>query len=590
MSERFTNPTEFFDTEPEQIPEKPQNNVEVSTLSEPIKFDPEKKEIIILASEGKEEQRHPFQEVLYRLRDEGVPSSTGEWLDLQTLLDAGEVQSLDELYVVGRAVLVKDVTDFPKFDSVFGEMFYGIEPPDPDEEEEDDYYDDEYYDEEDEYSESGENEEEVEDDDDAELKETEDESEKITDEDVENREEKDVKQNEGIEQKEKENIEEVAEATSLTSEDVHGGKEATKDIEDSPNPADDGKDKDNKGAKKGVEGTEGEGQEGEGGENKSQKAELGEGGDKRSGMGSESKEDLEETEEQGKGKKKEGSGGKGKRKKKSKIKRSQTGGKGGYGSAKERILERKYDELGEDRSLGYEHFGRALSKLRGIIQETTSTRTRTLDAKATVRSISEHGGAPELLWKEEVEEKPNVVLMFDVGGSTDEFRPILEQLFTAAKDELQGLEIYYFHNAIYGEVWPQKDGNYGKHFTPLTEVLSKDPSTKLIIIGDAWMGEDDMMNGGLYNTYNEMNEEDYHYEGRELEQHTPNKYHDKSGYDNFAALVDTFPSTVWVNPIPERHQDDWDESGTISDVKQLLPMHDLTLQGLEEAVKKLMED
>ena len=61
MSERFTNPTEFFDTEPEQIPEKPQNNVEVSTLSEPIKFDPEKKEIIILASEGKEEQRHPFQ-------------------------------------------------------------------------------------------------------------------------------------------------------------------------------------------------------------------------------------------------------------------------------------------------------------------------------------------------------------------------------------------------------------------------------------------------------------------------------------------------------------------------------------------------
>lgn len=41
-------------------------------------------------------------------------------------------------------------------------------------------------------------------------------------------------------QKEKEGVEEVVEATTKTSEDVHGGDEATKDIEDSPNPADNG--------------------------------------------------------------------------------------------------------------------------------------------------------------------------------------------------------------------------------------------------------------------------------------------------------------------------------------------------------------
>ncbi len=41
-------------------------------------------------------------------------------------------------------------------------------------------------------------------------------------------------------QKDPEGIDEVVEATSLTSEDVHGGDEATGDIEDSPNHKDDG--------------------------------------------------------------------------------------------------------------------------------------------------------------------------------------------------------------------------------------------------------------------------------------------------------------------------------------------------------------
>jgi hypothetical protein len=60
-------------------------------------------------------------------------------------------------------------------------------------------------------------------------------------------------------QKESEGVEEVAEATSKTSEDVHGGDEATKDIEDSPNAANDGQNLDNKGAETGEGGDEGEG-------------------------------------------------------------------------------------------------------------------------------------------------------------------------------------------------------------------------------------------------------------------------------------------------------------------------------------------
>lgn len=66
------------------------------------------------------------------------------------------------------------------------------------------------------------------------------------------------------EQKESEGVEEVAEATSKTSEDVHGGDEATKDIADSPNAADDGQNPDNQGAEAGESGESGKGSDGQG--------------------------------------------------------------------------------------------------------------------------------------------------------------------------------------------------------------------------------------------------------------------------------------------------------------------------------------
>lgn len=528
-----------------------------------LRFDAERREIITYFEEGGEvaEKRHPFQEFMYGLRDEGVRVSTGEWLDLQTLLAAGEVESLDELYIVSRAVLVKDAIHFPQFDTVFGRLFYGIEPP-KDDKEEDDY---------DNYDEHGDanNEEEKPGDDEAEKRENENQDGKakeVKDKEKKEPESKEVKKSE---QKEKEDVDEVAEATSKTSEDVHGGDEATKDIKDSPNAADNGENPDNKGAEVGVAGSEGGG-EGEGGKNKSKMGTKGEGGKNKSGMGGkgggtggEGTEDAKEKENEGEkendAKSHRGGkgGGKGKRKEKTAGGGVITGGKGGYPSAREAVQERKFDYLKDDRTLGYEQFGRALSKLKTIIQETTSTRTRQLDPYGTVKSIAQHGGSPELLWKDEIEEKPNVVIMFDVGGSTDEFRPIMEKLFSASRDFLEGVEIYYFHNAIYGEVWPQKDGNWGEHFMPISEILKKDSNTKVILIGDAWMAD--------------------------------NEYYDTPAEDSFGEIKDRFDSVVWINPIPEKEQNDMDNSGTIEAIRRVFPMYDLSLSGIEKAVRELME-
>ncbi len=87
------------------------------------------------------------------------------------------------------------------------------------------------------------------------------------------------------EQKESEDVDEVAEATSMTSEDVHGGNEATKDIVDSSNAADDGQNPENHGAEAGVDGDEGSG-DGQGDQSPSEHDSLSEGSADRPSRGS----------------------------------------------------------------------------------------------------------------------------------------------------------------------------------------------------------------------------------------------------------------------------------------------------------------
>lgn len=518
MGEKFHSPFERQEgfTTPERP--KPEESPSEEPKARDFLYNPEKQEILLFSrtKNGEtRETRHPFQEFLYALREEEIKASTSEWIDLQRALAEGEVQSIDDLYIISRAVLVKDVTGYPKFDTVFARMFYGVEPSVEKAEEEQDEYENE-------------------------PEETEEEQ-----------------------QEEREEAEEENESQEIVepgfTEEHHGGEDVHKAIEDSQSSGNEGR---GEPQQKSEDPGEGQKKEKEG---KGQKLEQGEGGgkEKKEGEGG-GKE--KETGEGGEGKEEKETGG-GKRKEKKKKQGIIKEDKGGY-SARERVVERRYDQYDKDQILNYEQFGRVLSKLTAIIQEASEVPTRKLDAHATVKSIAEHAGIPELVWREKTEKKPKVILMFDVVGSTDAFRPIMEKLFAAAKDYLDDVEVYYFHNAIYGDVWPQKDGNYGTHFIPIQELLKKERDSRVIIVGDAWMAENE-----LFDDYTDEN-------GR----------HFPSGIDSFEQLRRNFDHAVWINPIRESDHDEWDNSGTIAEIKKVFSMHDMTLRGLENAVRELMED
>jgi uncharacterized protein with von Willebrand factor type A (vWA) domain len=70
-----------------------------------------------------------FVELFYGLRQYGVPVSLKEYLTLAEAVSRGLVQDLDQLYAVGRALLVKSENLFDTYDQVFLHLYKGAQPP-----------------------------------------------------------------------------------------------------------------------------------------------------------------------------------------------------------------------------------------------------------------------------------------------------------------------------------------------------------------------------------------------------------------------------------------------------------------------------
>lgn len=66
-----------------------------------------------------------FTAFLYRLRAEGVPVATGEWLTLLGALRDGLAADVDGFYRLGRALLCRTEADFDAFDLAFADTFRG---------------------------------------------------------------------------------------------------------------------------------------------------------------------------------------------------------------------------------------------------------------------------------------------------------------------------------------------------------------------------------------------------------------------------------------------------------------------------------
>jgi uncharacterized protein with von Willebrand factor type A (vWA) domain len=60
----------------------------------------------------------------------------------------------------------------------------------------------------------------------------------------------------------------------------------------------------------------------------------------------------------------------------------------------------------------------------------------------------------------------------------------------------------------------------------------------------------------------------------------------KPSYERLTFIAKTFPHSVWINPVLA---DQWAYTRTIIHIREIFPMFELTLDGLEKAVGTMME-
>jgi uncharacterized protein len=235
-------------------------------------------------------------------------------------------------------------------------------------------------------------------------------------------------------------------------------------------------------------------------------------------------------------------------------------GPGGNGSAIKAIGERNYIDYTSSHLLKGTNIRQALTALKQLKPSGAHTE---LDISATIRATAQNGGEIELVFQRDLKDKISVILMIDNGGmSMLPHVDLTRLLFDKLKDRFKELKTYYFHNTIYDQVFADPQHRVR---IPLTKLLQTSPETRVIIMGDASMGPQELVApfGSLY---------------FESENQFPSIYW-------LEKLNQRFPHLVWLTPILKEY---WEHSAwTLTAIAEICHMEDLSLNGIKKAVAYL---
>jgi uncharacterized protein with von Willebrand factor type A (vWA) domain len=237
------------------------------------------------------------------------------------------------------------------------------------------------------------------------------------------------------------------------------------------------------------------------------------------------------------------------------------GGQSRNKSAVKVALERRYRDYSQEGPLTEFQMGEALKRLRRM---TPTGPKDTVNVDKTIYQTMRSAGEIEIVFDRRLKDRMKIVLLIDNGGwSMEPYVGIVQTLFHYARSQFKDLKIYFFHNTIYSRVWADPQRYHKPEL--LEEFLRKDPETRLIMVGDASMAPYELMhmNGAIY-----------------VDQQPTG-----ASIDRMKFLARTFRHAVWLNPVP---QDEWEMTWTIGIVRQVFPMFELTLDGLEKSILHLM--
>jgi uncharacterized protein with von Willebrand factor type A (vWA) domain len=246
-----------------------------------------------------------------------------------------------------------------------------------------------------------------------------------------------------------------------------------------------------------------------------------------------------------------------------------TGGAGRHGRALQVAGERNFKDFRQDTVLDIRQFQLAFRKLRQYSARVDVRKTE-LDIDATAQETAEHAGMLRLVYEKPRRNTVKLLVLFDGGGSMHRFSDLCNRLFTAVSqaNHFRDLKFYYFHNCVYDKLYKNPTCKHGD-WVDTTYVLNNlGPEYKVIYVGDASMSVselEDVYGGSYYGIRNE-----------------------KPGIDWLRRLKRRYEKSVWLNPIPQERWGRVDGHATIDHIGRVIPMYELTLDGLDAGIKRLL--
>jgi len=226
-------------------------------------------------------------------------------------------------------------------------------------------------------------------------------------------------------------------------------------------------------------------------------------------------------------------------------------------SAVKVAMDRRYKDYSQEGPLTPSQMGEALKRLRNLVPVGPKD---VINIDETIYETMKNAGEIEIVFDRSLKDRLKVILAIDNGGwSMDPYIDMVQTLFNYARAQFKDLKTFFFHNSIYDNLW--EDPPRRRKPFPVDELVRLDPETRFIVVGDASMAPYELM----------ATDGSIHIEERS----------GKPSYERLKFIANTFPHAVWINPKMEM---EWPYTRTIQIIREIFPMFELTLDGLEKSV------
>ncbi len=245
------------------------------------------------------------------------------------------------------------------------------------------------------------------------------------------------------------------------------------------------------------------------------------------------------------------------------------GGTSRHKSAVQVAGERNFKDFRQDTILDIRQFQMAFRKLRQYSSRVEGAKTE-LDIDQTIDATCDNGGLLKLVFDKPRKNTIKLLVLFDSDGSMLPYSRLCNRLFQAVSksSHFKDLKVYYFHNCIYDHLYLNPNCRNGDWIDTNWVLSNLDSEYKVIFVGDASMAQHELYAKG----------------GNAI----IGLYNDEIGIDWLKKFKRRYKKQVWLNPILESQWNTTYGWRSLKAIREVFPMFELTLDGLESAIKKLL--